>query len=240
MLDNYLNIHPEVQKSISSRYPVVALDSSSLFNNISYPKNIEAANNISKIIRNNGCIPATIAIINGILKVGLTEEDIEVISMIKNLKMVNPNELPYIISKKLTRTTTLASSIKIASLSNIIMISTNNIETESDIEDIINSNISVVYNNISGILNTNDTIDYLCSKGTTIINSNFDCPHKISNIIKIKSDLNLNGGTLISTNISSHNLNNEDSIIKTLSYNAELASKITHNLCTIKKHKLTY
>ena len=50
MLDNYLDIHPEVQKSISSKYPVVALDSSSLFNNISYPKNIEAANNISKII----------------------------------------------------------------------------------------------------------------------------------------------------------------------------------------------
>lgn len=240
MLDNYLDIHPEVQKSISSRYPVVALDSSSLFNNISYPKNIEAANNISKIIRNNGCIPATIAIINGVLKVGLTQEDIEIISMIKNLKMVNPNELPYIISNKLTRTTTLASSIKIANLSNIIMLSTNNIESNSDIEDIIHSNISVVYNNISENLNENNTIDYLYSKGTTIIDSKSYCTDKISNIIKIKSDLNLNGGTLISTNIYSPNLSNEDCIIKTLSHNTELASKVASNLFTIKKHKFIH
>ena len=240
MLDNYLDIHPEVQKSISSRYPVVALDSSSLFNNISYPKNIEAANNISKIIRNNGCIPATIAIINGVLKVGLTQEDIEVISMIKNLKMVNPNELPYIISNKLTRTTTLASSIKIANLSNIIMLSTNNIESNSDIEDIIHSNISVVYNNISENLNENNTIDYLYSKGTTIIDSKSYCTDKISNIIKIKSDLNLSGSTLISTNISSPNLSSEDCIIKTLSHNTELASKVANNLFTIKKHKFIH
>jgi len=240
MLDRYLNVHTEVQKSIYSRSPVIALDSSSLFNNIHYPRNIEVANNISKIIRNNGCIPATIAVINGVLKVGLTQEDIAVISMIKNLKIVNPSELPYVILNKLTGTTTLASSIKIASLSNIIMLSTNNIESISDIESIIYSNVSVVYNNISKNLDDINTMDYLYSKGVTIIDSKSYCSDKISNIIKIKSDLNLNRSTLISTDISSSNLSNEDSIIKTLYHNAELASKIASNLLTIKKHKFTH
>ena len=120
------------------------------------------------------------------------------------------------------------------------MLSTNNIESNSDIEDIIHSNISVVYNNISENLNENNTIDYLYSKGTTIIDSKSYCTDKISNIIKIKSDLNLNGGTLISTNISSPNLSNEDCIIKTLSHNTELASKVASNLFTIKKHKFIH
>ena len=127
MLEKYLQIHPEVRKSISAGEPVVALGSDIISRNVNYPQSIKIANDICKIIRNCGAVPATIAIIDGILKVGLTEEEIELLSLSKNIANAGRKDLPFIISKKQTCSTTIAASMILASLAGIKVLATSSI-----------------------------------------------------------------------------------------------------------------
>ena len=78
-MHNYLDINPIVAKAIANNKPVVALESTIISHGMPYPQNKETALQVEKIIRDNGAIPATIAIINGKIKVGLTEEEIELV-----------------------------------------------------------------------------------------------------------------------------------------------------------------
>ncbi|MBR5897808.1 MAG: pseudouridine-5'-phosphate glycosidase, partial [Lachnospiraceae bacterium] len=76
-LNKYLDVAPEVKKAIEEGKPVVALESTIISHGMPYPKNVETALNVEKVIRDNGAIPATIAIIGGRLKAGLSKEEIE-------------------------------------------------------------------------------------------------------------------------------------------------------------------
>ena len=76
-MNRYLDISPEVQKALADGKPVVALESTIISHGMPYPKNVETALNVERIIRENGAVPATIAIIGGRLKCGLTPEEIE-------------------------------------------------------------------------------------------------------------------------------------------------------------------
>ena len=95
MLEKYLQIHPEVRKSISAGEPVVALGSGIISRNVNYPQGIKIANDICKIIRNCGAVPATIAIIDGILKVGLTEEEIELYTKLTQIQKGSMANTPH-------------------------------------------------------------------------------------------------------------------------------------------------
>ena len=78
-LEKYLTVSEEVKNAIKENKPVVALESTIISHGMPYPKNVETALEVEKVVRENGAIPATIAIINGEIKVGLTKEEIEVI-----------------------------------------------------------------------------------------------------------------------------------------------------------------
>ena len=77
LLNKYLDVNPEVAEAIAQGRPVVALESTIISHGMPYPQNVETALNVEKIIRENGAVPATIAIIGGRLKAGLTAEEIE-------------------------------------------------------------------------------------------------------------------------------------------------------------------
>ncbi|WP_276631294.1 pseudouridine-5'-phosphate glycosidase, partial [Terrisporobacter hibernicus] len=77
MLKKYLQIHPAVEAAVKEGRPVVALESTIISHGMPYPQNVEMASNVENIIRENGAVPATIAILDGVLKVGLTKEEIE-------------------------------------------------------------------------------------------------------------------------------------------------------------------
>jgi pseudouridine-5'-phosphate glycosidase len=85
MLKDYLNINPEVQRAISEGKAVVALESTIISHGMPYPQNVETALNVERIVRENGAVPATIAILNGELKVGLTHEEIEKLGKSKDV-----------------------------------------------------------------------------------------------------------------------------------------------------------
>lgn len=226
MLEKYLHIHPEVQKAIAFGEPIVALDSSFISHGLSYPENIEHANNMCTIIRDNRVVPATIAIINGILKVGLIQDELEFLAINKNIIRANKKDLPFMISKKLTGTFTIDATIMLANLAGIKIITTyqtekfymdtQEINNFENLHELANTEVVVVYSEVKSSLDIGLTLDPLENKNVTVIEYNTDNANdlhtrkkifkidykahsslEIAKALQVKWDLNLNGGVLI-------------------------------------------
>lgn len=227
MLEKYLHIHPEVKKALSEGQPVVALESTIISHGMPYPKNVEMAKNVSKIIRDNGAIPATIAIIDGILKVGLTSEEIEFLGTSKNVLKASRRDLPFIISKKLNGATTVATTMILANLAGIKVFATGGIggvhrgaqetfDISADLQELANTNVAVVCAGAKSILDIGLTLEYLETNGVPVVGfgtedfpafytrkSGFGVDYKVdssmevASTLKAKWDLDLKGGMVI-------------------------------------------
>lgn len=227
MLEKYLHIHPEVKKALSEGQPVVALESTIISHGMPYPKNIEMAKNVSKIIRDNGAIPATIAIIDGILKVGLTSEEIEFLGTSKNVLKASRRDLPFIISKKLNGATTVATTMILANLAGVKVFATGGIggvhrgaqetfDISADLQELANTNVAVVCAGAKSILDIGLTLEYLETNGVPVVGfgtedfpafytrkSGFGVDYKVdssmevASALKAKWDLDLKGGMVI-------------------------------------------
>lgn len=227
MLEKYLQVHPEVQNAIQEGQPVVALESTIISHGMPYPKNVEMAKNVSKIIRENGAIPATIAIIDGVLKVGLTEEEIEFLGTSKNVVKASRRDLPFIISKKLTGATTVATTMILANLAGVKIFATGGIggvhrgaqetfDISADLLELANTDVAVICAGAKSILDIGLTLEYLETNGVPVIGfgtdelpafytrkSGFgvdyrvDSSMEVAKALKAKWDLNLKGGMVI-------------------------------------------
>ncbi|CEO30954.1 pseudouridine-5'-phosphate glycosidase [Paraclostridium sordellii] len=227
MLEKYLHIHPEVKKALSEGQPVVALESTIISHGMPYPKNVEMAKNVSKIIRDNGAIPATIAIIDGILKVGLTSEEIEFLGTSKNVLKASRRDLPFIISKKLNGATTVATTMILANLAGVKVFATGGIggvhrgaqetfDISADLQELANTNVAVVCAGAKSILDIGLTLEYLETNGVPVVGfgtedfpafytrkSGFGVDYKVDSSIEVASalkakwDLDLKGGMVI-------------------------------------------
>ncbi|MCR1850768.1 pseudouridine-5'-phosphate glycosidase [Paeniclostridium sordellii] len=227
MLEKYLHIHPEVKKALSEGQPVVALESTIISHGMPYPKNVEMAKNVSKIIRDNGAIPATIAIIDGILKVGLTSEEIEFLGTSKNVLKASRRDLPFIISKKLNGATTVATTMILANLAGVKVFATGGIggvhrgaqetfDISADLQELANTNVAVVCAGAKSILDIGLTLEYLETNGVPVVGfgtedfpafytrkSGFGVDYKVDSSIEVagalkaKWDLDLKGGMVI-------------------------------------------
>ncbi|MDU6115445.1 MAG: pseudouridine-5'-phosphate glycosidase [Paeniclostridium sordellii] len=227
MLEKYLHIHPEVKKALSEGQPVVALESTIISHGMPYPKNVEMAKNVSKIIRDNSAIPATIAIIDGILKVGLTSEEIEFLGTSKNVLKASRRDLPFIISKKLNGATTVATTMILANLAGVKVFATGGIggvhrgaqetfDISADLQELANTNVAVVCAGAKSILDIGLTLEYLETNGVPVVGfgtedfpafytrkSGFRVDYKVdssmevASALKAKWDLDLKGGMVI-------------------------------------------
>ncbi|MEG1409255.1 MAG: pseudouridine-5'-phosphate glycosidase [Terrisporobacter sp.] len=227
MLEKYLHIHPEVKKALSEGQPVVALESTIISHGMPYPKNIEMAKNVSKIIRENGAIPATIAILDGILKVGLSTEEIEFLGTNTDVVKASRRDLPFIISKKLNGATTVATTMILANLAGIKVFATGGIggvhrgaqetfDISADLQELANTNVAVICAGAKSILDIGLTLEYLETNGVPVIGFNteefpafytrksgFGVDYKVNSsmevatALKAKWDLELKGGMVI-------------------------------------------
>ncbi|GAA0102383.1 pseudouridine-5'-phosphate glycosidase [Paraclostridium bifermentans] len=227
MLEKYLNVHPEVKKALAEGLPVVALESTIISHGMPYPKNIEMAKTVSKIIRENGAIPATIAIIDGVLKVGLTTEEIEFLGTSKDIVKASRRDLPFIISKKLNGATTVATTMILANLAGVKVFATGGIggvhrgaqetfDISADLQELANTNVAVICAGAKSILDIGLTLEYLETNGVPVVGfeteefpafytrkSGFGVDYKvessleIASALKAKWDLNLKGGMVI-------------------------------------------
>ena len=231
MLDKYLEIHSEVRKALDNGDPVVALESTIISHGMPYPKNVEMAKTVGKIIRENGAVPATIAIINGVLKVGITEDEIEFLATSKDVVKVSRRDLPFVISKKLTGATTVATTMILANFAGIKVFATGGIggvhrgaetsfDISADLQELANTNVAVVCAGAKSILDIGLTLEYLETNGVPVVGfktdempafytrkSGFSVDYKVDSsmevaeALKAKWDLNLKGGMVIANPI---------------------------------------
>ena len=211
MLKKYLQVHPEVEAAVKEGRPVVALESTIISHGMPYPQNVEMASNVENIIRENGAVPATIAIIDGVLKVGLTKEEIEFLATSKNVVKASRRDLPFIISKKLTGATTVATTMILADLAGVRVFATGGIggvhrgaettmDISADLEELANTDVAVICAGAKSILDIGLTLEYLETHGVPV-DYRVDSSMEVATALKAKWDLNLKGGMVIANPI---------------------------------------
>lgn len=231
MFEKYLDISAEVKSAIENNRPVVALESTIISHGMPYPKNVETALNVEQIIRDQGAIPATIAILNGRLKVGLSHDEIEMLGKAKDVVKASRRDIPFIIAKGLNGATTVASTMILADLAGIRVFATGGIggvhrgaETSFDISadliELSQTNVAVICAGAKSILDINLTLEFLETHGVPVVGyqtdelpafytskSGFkvdyrvDSAEELAKAIKTKWDLNLHGGVIVANPI---------------------------------------
>lgn len=181
MLNEYLVISEEVKEALASNKPIVALESTIISHGMPYPQNVETALNVEQIVRENGAVPATIAIINGKLKAGLNKEEIEYLGKKgREVIKVSRRDIPYVVSKKLDGATTVAGTMIIAALAGIKVFATGGIggvhrnaqetfDISADLQELANTNVAVVCAGAKSILDLGLTLEYLETFGVPVI-----------------------------------------------------------------------
>ncbi len=181
MIENYLDINPDVRDTLAQNRPVVALESTIISHGMPYPQNKETALLVEQIVRDNGAIPATIAIINGKIKVGLNNDEIDYLARSGNkIVKASRRDIPYLLSKKIDGATTVASTMIAADLAGIRVFATGGIggvhrgasqsfDISADLQELSNTNVAVVCAGIKAILDLGLTLEYLETFGIPVL-----------------------------------------------------------------------
>jgi pseudouridylate synthase len=175
-----LNILPEVQQALEEVKPVVALESTIISHGMPYPKNVETALEVEAVVRANGAIPATIAIMNGQCYVGLSAEQVEFFGKATDVWKVSLRDMPYVISKKLYGATTVAATMRIAAMAGIKVFVTGGIggvhrgaassmDISADLTEMAQTSVAVVSAGVKSILDIELTLEYLETKGIPVV-----------------------------------------------------------------------
>ncbi len=227
MYSNFIDVKPEVAKALEEGMPVVALESTIIAHGMPYPRNVETAIAVEDVIRAEGVMPATIAIINGRIKIGLTKEEIEYLGTADNVLKVSRRDFPLVIAKKMNGATTVAGTMIAAHMAGIKLFVTGGIggvhrgagesfDISADLEELKTTEVAVVCAGVKSILDIGATLEYLETSGVPVITygteefpafysrkSGFksecrlDDPKDIADLINAKAALGLRGGMLI-------------------------------------------
>jgi pseudouridylate synthase len=230
-MNPFLEIHPEIKLALAENKPVVALESTIISHGMPYPKNVETAMSVEKIVRENGASPATIAIFNNKCYVGLTHEQLEYFGKAKDVWKVSLRDIPYVLSKNLYGATTVAATMRIASMAGIKIFVTGGIggvhrgaettmDISADLTEMENTSVAVVSAGIKSILDIGLTLECLETKGIPVVTygqdefpsfysrkSGFASPlrldtsEEIATLLDTKWKMGLNGSVLIANPI---------------------------------------
>lgn len=181
MMNKYLEISPEVKKALEENKPVVALESTIISHGMPYPQNVETALRVEETIRKNGAVPATIAVIGGKLKAGLSKNEIEYLGK-KGTKVIKASrrDLPVLVSKGEDGATTVATTMIIAAMAGIRVFATGGVggvhrgaevtmDISADLEELAMTPVMVVCAGAKSILDLGLTLEYLETKGVPVI-----------------------------------------------------------------------
>lgn len=214
-MNKFLSINKDVEKALAEGKPIVALESTIISHGMPYPENVKTALQAEQIIKDNGCVPATIAIIKGQLKVGLTNEEIDYLGK-EGLKVnkTSTRDIPYIVSQKLDGATTVSATSYIASLAGIKIFATGGIggvhrgaetsfDISADLDELSKTKMAVVCAGAKSILDLGLTLEYLETKAVDVIGyktdvlpafytskSNFKVNHRLDTPLDIANLIN--------------------------------------------------
>lgn len=177
----FLQISPEVQDALNNNQPIVALESTIISHGMPFPKNAQTALEVEDAIRQQGVIPATIAIIRGVMKVGLSKEEIELLGREGHaVTKVSRRDLPFVVAAGINGATTVASTMIIAAMAGIKVFATGGIggvhrgaehtfDISADLQELAKTNVAVVCAGAKSILDLGLTTEYLETNGVPLI-----------------------------------------------------------------------
>lgn len=226
-MKEYLQFSEKIKEAIEANVPLVALESTIISHGMPYPENVETAKEVERIIKRNGAMPATIAIIGGRITVGLNEDQMEFMATTKEIVKASRRDLPLILTKKLHASTTVAATMICANLAGIRVFVTGGIggvhrkaertfDISADLRELAQTNVAVVSAGAKAILDLKLTMEYLETLGVPVLGYQTDefpafytrssgiplhyrveSPEEIAEIVRTKWDLGLNGGVII-------------------------------------------
>ena len=231
-IEKYLEISEEVEKALAENRPVVALESTIISHGMPYPENVRTALMVEQIVRDNGAVPATIAVIGGKLKAGLTRDEIEYLGKKGyDVPKASRRDLPVLVAKGMDGATTVSPTMIIADLAGIRIFATGGIggvhrgaettmDISADLEELASTHVMVICAGAKAILDLGLTLEYLETKGVPVIGyqteelpafysrqSGFgvdyriDTPKELAEVFRVKGDLGLKGGMLVTNPI---------------------------------------
>lgn len=227
LLLKYVEFSKEVEEAIKENKPVVALESTIISHGMPYPYNLETAKAVEDIIRNEGAVPATTAIINGKIKVGLTSEELEFLATSKDVIKASTRDYAYIVANGLNGATTVATTIVTCSLVGLKVFVTGGIggvhreasetfDISRDLQELANNDVLIVCAGCKSILDIGLTLEYLETFGVPVLGyetkempafftrkSGFNLdykmnnPFEVANTAKTKWELGIKGGIVL-------------------------------------------
>ena len=226
-----LCISPEVQHALDNNLPIVALESTIISHGMPWPQNAITAKSVEDVVRTYGAVPATIAIRDGKCLVGLSTDDIDYLGQTKGVWKVSLRDMPYVISNKLPGATTVAATMRIASMVGIKLFATGGIggvhrgatttmDISADLTEMAHTNVAIVAAGVKSILDIGLTLEYLETLGVPVVTFGqdafpsfyssksgyssplrLDTPKAMAGLLQSKWDLELNGSVLIANPI---------------------------------------
>ena len=177
----YLDIHPDVARALSQGHPVVALESTIISHGMPYPQNVATALQVEAEVRAHGAVPATVAIVNGRLKAGLTHAQIEQLGQSgRSVVKVSRRDMPFMVAAGSTGATTVAATMMIAAMAGIRVFATGGIggvhrgaqhsfDISADLQELAHTPVAVVCAGAKSILDLRLTLEYLETHGVPVI-----------------------------------------------------------------------
>ncbi|MGG3210065.1 pseudouridine-5'-phosphate glycosidase [Geobacillus stearothermophilus] len=226
-MNDFLVFSEEVAQAKAEKKPIVALESTIISHGMPYPENVQTAKDVERIIRDRGAVPATIAIIDGKIKIGLTDDELELLGTSHDVEKVSRRDLPYVVAMKKHGATTVAGTMICAQMVGIRVFATGGIggvhrgaeqtmDISADLQELSRTNVAVICAGAKSILDLGLTLEYLETHGVPVIgyqtdvlpafysrtspfrvDYRLDSAEEIAQFIETKWKLGLNGGVVI-------------------------------------------
>lgn len=230
-MKNYIELSEEVKQAKADGKAIVALESTIISHGMPYPQNVKTAREVEQIIRDGGACPATVALIDGKIKIGLSDEELEMFGNADGVAKVSRRDIGYILATKKLGATTVAATMIAAELADIAVFVTGGIggvhrgaetsmDISADLEELSKTNVAVVCAGAKSILDLELTMEYLETKGVPVfgyqtdvlpafftrtshvpLQYNIQDTKELAGSLKAKWDLNIDGGAIVANPI---------------------------------------
>ena len=232
LASRFLDIAPEVQSTLNSGGAVVALESTIITHGMPYPQNVTTAREVEAVVRDNGAVPATIAVIDGRIKVGLSATELDLLANAQDVLKLSRADLPYAVAAR-HGATTVAATMICAHLAGIRVFATGGIggvhqgvestmDISADLDELARTPVAVICAGAKAILDLPRTLEYLETRGVPVVGYRtdrfpafwsrtselavplrLDTPDEMADLIRIKEALRLDGGVLVANPVPS-------------------------------------
>ena len=222
-----LHLSEEVADALEGKRPVVALESTIIAHGMPWPKNVETAREVEHIVREQGAVPATIAVLNGKLHIGLSNEQLDLLGNSKEVLKVSLRDLPYVMTRGLHGATTVAATMRLAGMAGINVFvtggiggvhrgATHSMDISADLTEMSRTNVAVVSAGVKSILDIGLTLEMMETLGIPVVTAGsddfpsfysrksgyasplrLDEPSSLAALLKNKWELGLEGAVLI-------------------------------------------